>query len=140
MDNTTLIALLKNNQLRDTQPRRMVIAALEKNKKGSSPYDIQKWIAKKGNAINTVTVYRILEAFEKIGIVHKHPCSGQFTLCSLPHQKGHHGFLHCHSCGTIDEFCSEDLCKVENSIAKKARFTPSSHMSEIVGLCFACAS
>ena len=133
-------ALLKRFSLRDTQPRRLVIEALYRSRKPLSPYDLQKKIARRGAAINTVTVYRILDVFEELGIVHKHPCNGLYSLCSIPHKKGHHGFLHCGACGRVEEFLSKRLCKIENAIARSAKFRPRSHVSEILGLCSACHS
>lgn len=135
----SIAELLKKFSLRDTQSRRLVVEALHRVRKPSSPYDVQKNIATRGATINTVTVYRILATFEKLGIVHKHPCNGQYALCSIPEQKGHHGFLHCDSCGEVEEFCEPKLCKMENAIAKSAKFRPSSHVSEIVGTCHSCS-
>lgn len=132
--------LLRKSKLKDTQPRRMVLEALSKIKTPVSPYEIQKWLLKKNSELNVVTIYRILHALNSAHIVHRHPCSGHFALCTLPEQKGHHGFLHCHGCGLIMEFCSPALCTLEHGIAKKAGFEPESHMSEISGLCKRCTS
>ena len=133
-------ATLKEHGLKDTQSRRFVLQALEKLKKPASPYDIQKWVDAKGGSINAVTVYRIIEAFMRIGLVHRHPCDGHFSLCSMPHKKGHHGFLHCTSCGKTQEFHDEQLCKAEERVARTLKFRSSTHVSEILGTCAACAA
>jgi Fur family ferric uptake transcriptional regulator len=138
MDSDSVATLLRKNGLRDTQPRRMVVQALLQKRRAGSPYDIQKWITVKGNTINAVTVYRVLEVFEKLGLVHRHPCNGLYTLCTIPGKKGHHGFLHCTSCGRVEEFCSTLLCMMENRIAKSARFRAKAHVSELTGLCRSC--
>ena len=135
---TSVSALLKKHGLKDTESRRLVVDALRRLRPAGSPYDIQKWIAKKGHTVNTVTVYRILEVLESVHLVHKHPCDGRFTLCSMPEAQGHHGFLHCTSCHQITEFFSAPLCKIENDIARKAKFKTSQHVSEIVGVCLSC--
>lgn len=126
--------------LRDTQPRRLVLNALEKHKKAVTPHDLQVNLAAKKTDLNIVTLYRILEAFEKAHIVHKHPCNGAFSLCTIPAKKGHHGFLHCNSCNTVEEFSDEHLCHLEHGIAKKAGFAPHNHVSEIMGTCRSCQS
>jgi Fe2+ or Zn2+ uptake regulation protein len=136
----SLLSLLKAHNLRDTQPRRLVIGAMMHLNSPSSPYDIQKHIAKHGGAVNTVTVYRVLDAFEHIGVVHKQPATGQYFLCSIPQTRGHHGFLHCDSCGKVEEFHSHDLCAIENKIAKSAGFTSKNHVSEISGICESCTA
>jgi Fur family transcriptional regulator, ferric uptake regulator len=139
MHGPTPLSAFASLGLKNTQPRRTVMQALSRIRKQVSAYDLQRWMASKGDAMNQVTVYRVLDAFEKAGIVHKHPCDGNFSLCSIPDRKGHHGFLHCHDCGHVEEFCSEALCNIEHGIARKAGFKPSSHVSEIVGACSACS-
>ncbi len=134
------IQSIKASGLRDTQPRRNVLEALAKSKKPLTVSGLGSTIAKHGHAMNVVTLYRILDAFERTGIVHKHPCDGAFSLCSIPNQKGHHGFLHCRSCGAVEEYCSHDLCHMENAIARSHQFVPESHVSEILGQCRSCRS
>ncbi len=134
---TDISIVLKAGGLRDTQPRRMVIGALERAT-AASPSEILAWIRKKGATINAVTVYRILAALEKLDLVHRHPCNGEYSLCSMPGKEGHHGFLHCTSCGIVEEFMNHDLCVLENKIARSKKFRPSSHVSEIVGTCQSC--
>lgn len=139
--------ILRAHALRDTQPRRLVIEALCNIKKPASHKEIYSWIEKQGAATNLVTVYRILETFEGLGIVHRHPSSGGFILCSMEEEGCHgtvvrdttcHGFLSCQECGTVQEFTDEKLCKEEKRIARKAGFTPKHHMSEIIGVCTKC--
>ena len=137
---SSIASLLKQHGLRDTQARRMVVHALEALQKPVSAYEIQKWILAQGDTVSTVTVYRIIEMLQVLNVVHRHPCSGQVSLCSLPDQKGHHGFLHCQSCGSVQEFSDALLCRAEDSVARKAKFQPLKHVSEIIGLCQCCVS
>lgn len=103
--------------------------------------DVHSWIEKRNNGvINLVTVYRILERFHELGIVHKHPSTGGFVLCSLPDTGGHHGFLSCESCGRVEEFADAALCKQENRIARQAKFKTKRHISDILGCCSACSA
>jgi Fe2+ or Zn2+ uptake regulation protein len=115
-----------------------VITALTEIGRPVSHKEVHEWLKKKRTAINLVTVYRILEKFETLGLVHKQPTSGGFVLCALSAEHGHHGFLSCQQCGTVEEFADPDLCRVENAIARKAGFIPASHLSEIVGICSTC--
>lgn len=130
--------MLKASGLRDTQPRRLVIEALA-HLNAVSPAAIEAWVRKKGATVNTVTVYRVLSLLERLDLVHRHPCNGEYSLCSLPGQRGHHGFLHCTSCGTVEEFLNHDLCVIENKIARSRSFRPSGHVSEIIGTCRSCS-
>ena len=138
MKNFPIQEHLKKSGLRDTQTRRMVIEALKTAQAPCSPYDIQKTISESGRTINTVTVYRVLAMLDALHLVHRHPCNGRYSLCSFPEKEGHHGFLHCTSCGDVEEFCSDRLCKLENKIARSAKFHPLAHVSELVGVCRSC--
>ena len=135
---TDLQSLLKKCNLRDTQPRRLVLKALMEMKKPASHKEIHEWIESQDAAINLVTVYRTLETFEEKGLLHKHPSSGGVILCSLEHKDGHHSFLSCEECGKVEEFCHKSLCSQEDQIAKKAGFSPRHYMSEIIGVCSQC--
>ncbi len=129
---------LKQYGLRDTQPRRMVLEALKRLDIPVSAYDIHAWINSRGETVSVVTVYRIVSVLEKLNVVHRHACNGLISLCSLPGTGGHHSFLHCHSCGSVEEFADPALCRAENAIAKKAKFKPLKHVSEILGICSSC--
>lgn len=131
-------SILKKCNLRDTQPRRLVLKALMHMNKPASHKEIHVWIQSQDAAVNLVTVYRTLETFEERGVIHRHPSSGNIMLCSMSEEAGHHGFLSCESCGKVEEFCDKDLCSQENRIAKKAGFTPKHHVSEIIGVCSTC--
>ncbi len=133
-------SVFKQHGLRDTQPRRMVVEAMQQLKKPVSPYDIQNWINTKGGTVSIVTVYRILAVLEELNLVHRHACSGLISLCSFSDPKGHHGFLHCHSCGSVEEFSDAALFRAEDAIAKRAKFKALKHVSEILGLCSSCVS
>lgn len=131
-------SLLRQYGLRVTQSRCLVLQAMSTGKP-LSHRDIHTKIVKSNGGINLVTVYRILEAFEAIGLVHKHLSTGGFILCSLQKEKGHHVILSCEDCGTVEECCDIDLCKHEDRIAKKAGFIPKIHLSEVIGICSSCS-
>ena len=135
----SIAIVLKNHGLRDTQTRRTVLGALHANDRPLTPAEICGWAKQNGNAINLVTIYRILEVLTTLHIVHRH-ASGMFSLCSMPNTPGHHGFLRCTHCGKIEEFQNRDLCRLEDTIAKNAGFTAQTHRSEIVGICADCHS
>lgn len=131
------LSLFKEHGLKETESRRMVVQTLLDAGVPLSATDIHTRMEETGAVSNLVTVYRILETLRHHHIVHRHP-SGLFFVCSLPGTKGHHGYLHCHSCGKIEEFSDSKLCAIENDIATKANFRPTHHMSEISGTCAQC--
>jgi Fe2+ or Zn2+ uptake regulation protein len=132
--------LLRKNGYRDTQPRRMVLEAMIDMNAPVSPYDIQKHISKEENIISTVTIYRVTELLEKLGLVHRHPCSGKLALCVHPGETGLHGYMHCHDCGSSEEFCSKDLQSAATKHAARKGFKADNPLLEIVGSCKDCTN
>ncbi len=132
-------SILEQSNLRDTQTRRLVIETFGTSTTGMSVQEIFERIRAKGNAVNLVTVYRIVEKFAQEGIVHLHPTTGLYSLCTMPERQGHHSFLSCSSCGKMQEFHDADFCKVEHSALKRAGFSTDKHLTQILGLCRTCS-
>ncbi len=132
-----IASLLRQAGLRDTQSRRLVLSALARAQKPLSHKDIFDIIVQEDGAINLVTIYRVLEKFEEVGLVHRHLSSGGMVLCTLD-APGHHILLSCSTCGKVEECMDPHLCQHENHLAKKAGFTPQTHFSEIIGMCSTC--
>lgn len=138
MSQNAIVDELKLRGYRDTRPRRAILSVLERSR---SPLSASEISAKteRSSDIDPVTVYRAMEMLEREGFVHRHPCDGAYSLCTLVGRHGHHGFLHCASCGNAQEFASDDLCAIENTIATQADFSPTTHVSEIIGTCARCS-
>lgn len=132
-------SLLERSSLRDTQTRRLVIESFGNSARGISVQEIFEKITKKGNAINLTTVYRIVEKFAQEGIVHMHPTTGLFSLCSMPERSGHHGFLTCNGCGKMQEFHDPSFCKLEHTTLERAGFSTTEHLTHIIGRCRTCS-
>ena len=138
MQISSVLKRLQEKGYRDTQSRRLVVQALETMKMPGSPYDIQKWIADRYGAISPVTVYRVTELLMSLGLVHKHPCSGAIALCTHPDKHGAHGYLHCHSCGSSEEFFSNELSAFAAKQAKTHGYSSPIPLLEISGTCRDC--
>lgn len=132
-------AILGNAGLRSTNPRRLVLEVFATGA-AFSPAALYATLAQRKVSMSLVTVYRVLEQFLQKGIVHRHPCDGSYSLCSLPGVQGHHGFLHCGSCHAVEEFVNPELCRSEDRIAREKGFSPTQHVSEILGTCARCVA
>ncbi len=84
-----------------------------------------------------VTVYRTLEAFEKIGIVQRIPMEESGYLFELTEPHDHHHHFVCRECHRTERL---DLC-LANDLEERARklgFTQINHLLEVYGLCEGC--
>ena len=132
------IEVLRDKGYKITQPRRRVLEFLEHVEKPLSPYEIQKLLLEEGNYLDHVTIYRILELFCALKLVHKVLSLGGFVKCTLGDEEGCHRYMICHGCGALQEFADKALCVRENEVAKKFGFQPEYHLTEFSGLCSNC--
>jgi Fe2+ or Zn2+ uptake regulation protein len=132
------LALLKLEKAgyKITKPRTLVAEALSSTPVAVSPYDLQKIIREQAE-LNHVTIYRVLELFLKLHLVHK-TSIGAFIKCTLLKQKGCHHFLVCQKCGNTKEFIEENHEHMSLPVSLKKEFKVLSHTFELSGLCKKC--
>ncbi len=119
-----------------TDQRKAVLEVLEKQDKAISAYEIKEKLGKK-STLNVVTIYRILDLFAEIGLIHKVYTEEGFVKCNMLKSNGCHHFLVCKKCHLVEEFVDEGSCRKD--FPKSQNFNPQAHMLEILGLCKKCA-
>ena len=112
------IRVLRARGYKVTQPRKQVLKVLAQAQKPVSPYDIQKILQEKGQHLNHVTIYRILDLFCLLDLAHRILLLGGFVKCTLGDEEGCHRFMVCRHCGSLQEFADKALCEEENEIAQ----------------------
>ncbi|RCW50505.1 MULTISPECIES: Fur family transcriptional regulator [unclassified Halanaerobium] len=91
--------------------------------------------------IGMATIYRTLELFQNLGIVHMLDFgegSRQYELSFLETQHHHH--LICKKCGKLIEFNDQDLEYFEKKLEIKYNFRITEHKLRFYGLCKECIS
>jgi Fur family zinc uptake transcriptional regulator len=129
---------LRSKGYKVTEPRKQVLKALTEAERPVSPYDIQKILARHGEHMNHVTIYRILDLFCLLNLAHRVSSLGGFVRCTLGEGAGCHRFVVCRQCGAFHEFADKSLCDEENEIARELGFRTEQHLAESVGLCGNC--
>ena len=132
------IRVLRAKGYKVTQPRKQVLKVLAEAEKPVSPYDIQKILQEKGQHLNHVTIYRILDLFCLLDLAHRILLLGGFVKCTLGDKEGCHRFMVCRHCGGLQEFADKALCEEENEIAQDLGFCAEHHFSEFFGVCSKC--
>ncbi|HEY3314618.1 MAG TPA: Fur family transcriptional regulator [Bacillota bacterium] len=90
--------------------------------------------------IGLATVYRTLDLFEHLGLVHRVDLGagrGQYELAAAEPRHYHHHLI-CVQCGRIQEFGDDLLDKLEAEITRKADFTVVDHTLRVYGYCADC--
>jgi Fur family zinc uptake transcriptional regulator len=133
----TSTEILRKKDYKITGPRVAVLSALEKAEIPLSAYDIEERIPK-GIPVNVVTVYRVLEIFEKLGIVHRVHTREGYVRCDFEGREGCHYFAVCDKCGRASEFVI-GKCTIGKIIPRNLPFKNLKHLSEIAGICDCCS-
>lgn len=131
--------LLKNNTLKFTKQRELILKFLYENEGHFTPEDIYMLIKKSYPDVNIgiATVYRTLALLENEGIASSISFGAQGKKYEFGMRK-HHDHLICTNCGEIIEFFDETIEERQEEIAKKFNFKMQDHTMKIIGLCEKC--
>ena len=131
--------ILKENTLKFTKQRELVLKFLYENDGHFTPEDIYNLLKQENPNINIgiATVYRTLTLLESSHIA----SSISFGIQGKKYELGlkkHHDHLICTKCGDIIEFYDETIEERQEDIAKKFNFQMTDHTMKIIGLCEKC--
>jgi len=132
-------AILKENTLKFTKQRELVLKFLYENEGHFTPEDIYTLLKQENPDINIgiATVYRTLTLLETSNIASSISFGVQGKKYELGPKK-HHDHLICTKCGDIIEFFDETIEERQEEIAKKFNFQMTDHTMKIIGLCEKC--
>ncbi len=140
--NEQVLKKMKDEGLRLTQSRLRILQLLELTRKSLSPSEVFSQLQKKfkNEDFDRVTVYRILEKFEELEIVHS-VGDGKYIYCK--HQAcGHskHVIAICEKCGTVQDVGGTDktLQVLSDFLQNEARFRMTTDAIVVRGLCQNC--
>lgn len=133
---------LKEADLRITKPRLAVIECLGRSEIPLSPKNIYETVLKKGDVkIDQVSVYRILEAFAQLQLIHQVFPSGDYLPCTTRCEHDpNHIILNCTKCGKVTEIHLDwnDIHKIFENIKNNFNFEPAKQIFQIDGICAQC--
>ena len=91
---------------RSATPQRMlIIDELDTSKKNLSAYELLGILNDKGHSFNISTIYRVLDFWIEMGVVHKMDSSNTYLICNDSHTNHFHVLLHCSNCKSVEESC-----------------------------------
>ena len=130
-----LAALLKKNGSSLTKPRKLVFDLLLDRE----PQTMQVLIQRAAGRVNRATIYRTIELFEELGIVHRLNIGWKYKIELSDMFVGHHHHFYCTSCHkTYNLEPNSMLETMIDSLVSKEGFAPRGHQLEIYGLCENC--
>lgn len=131
--------LLKNNQLKFTKQRELVLKTLFAYAEHFTPEDLYMLIKKNDPSSNVgvTTIYRTLNLLEENNLV----TSISFGIQGKKYELGnkpHHDHLICNTCSKIVEFEDPIIEELQEKIAKMHDFKLTEHIMQLYGTCKDC--
>jgi Fur family ferric uptake transcriptional regulator len=136
IDTATLKALLSKNNASLTAPRKIVFNLLL----STEPQSMQVLVKRAEGKVDRATVYRTIELFEKLGIVHRLNIGWKYKVELSDIFLGHHHHFHCSNCGKTFTLSANPMLEtmIDTAVSKEG-YSPRGHNLEITGLCPACS-
>jgi Fur family ferric uptake transcriptional regulator len=132
-------SILRQNGYKATPQRLVIIKEFAQSDQFLTPADLYEKLKDAHPDIGMVTVYRVLDILDRLGLVCKVHAGGDCHSYKINMAEHHHHLL-CSSCGTIINFpCDEpNLEELKNKISRETGFTIKTHILEFVGYCPKC--
>jgi Fur family ferric uptake transcriptional regulator len=127
---------LKENGLRITPQRRLILDAIHESGSHLTGKDILERVQARVSGVNKSTVYRTLDLLEQLGCVYKSEDGDQFIYHHA--EEGHHHHIVCHSCGKTVECDEAIFTPIEQAIKKAYGFSVDFKHVMMSGLCKKC--
>src|SRR5258708_5227992 len=130
----TLQAMLKQGGYSITKQRLLVFDLLL----GQEPLMMNQLIQNADGRIDTVSIYRTIALFEKLGIVQRLNIGWKYKFELTDKFADHHHHLSCKKCGKVIEINEHALESFIRQIAHQNKFQADEHQVEIQGYCKDC--
>lgn len=133
--NTLYSTFLAQKNLKNTAQRKELFYIVMAEK---SHFSVDQLAEKTKGKIGVATLYRFLRLMVDAHLIHEYHF-GEKTLFEPVDGNNHHDHIICEQCGTIEEFYSPEIEKIQEQIIVAKGFTLTSHRHELYGLCKKCA-
>lgn len=141
MDVQIIRKILSENGYKNTAQRDAMFEVLRDNAgEHLSPEEIHEKLQDFGSHVGIATIYRTLQIFDSLGIVHKLDFDGRvyrYELASIDEEHQHHHLL-CNRCDKVIEIHTDMLEKLEADVEVKYDFTIVDHSLKLFGICSDC--
>ncbi len=138
MNHSEVISRFQGLGLRVTAPRLEILDEIANLEGHFSAEDIMKALYLRGRKASRVTVYRLLPALLKAGILREVIFSEGHAHYEHAEAKPHHEHLICSKCGAVEEFECPTLENALNLVCNEYGFKAEAHKVEVTGLCSKC--
>ena len=130
---------LSKHGLKMTRERRVLIDQVLSARGHFDVDDLLGRLRKAGHAVSRATLYRNLPRLVDSGLIHKVEMARGQARYELMLGRHHHDHMICLTCGTILEFESPEVERIQEEVCRRKKFLMTGHSHQIRGYCEACA-
>ena len=138
MGNKIFRGFLKDRKQRFTKERANILQKILSYRGHFDPGTLHSRIKQEGLKTSRASVYRTLNLLCECGLIERVRKTEHGTIYEHTFGLGHHDHMLCTQCGTVIEFYSEDIERLQEDLCKKHGFQGASHSLEIRGYCKKC--
>lgn len=129
---------LSQHGLKMTRERRVILGHLLSVRGHFDVDDLLGRLRKAGHPVSRATLYRNLPRLVDSGLIHKVEMAHGQARYELMLGRHHHDHMICLGCGTILEFESPDVERIQEEVCRRKRFLMTGHTHQIRGYCASC--
>lgn len=130
---------LSKNRLKMTRERRAILADVLAVRGHFDVDDLLARLRRAGHRVSRATLYRTLPRLVESGLIHKVEMAGGQARYELMVGRHHHDHMVCLGCGSIFEFESPEVERIQEEACRRKKFLMTGHTHQIRGYCAACA-
>lgn len=133
-----LAEYLSTNGLKHSRQREIILQHFLETGGHMTVDDLYRVIHRKHPGIGRTTIYRALKVFVDAKLAEAIELKDGLTRFEHKYLHAHHDHMICTECGTILEFLSPEIERLQDEIADAYGFQVDSHRHQIFGLCQKC--
>jgi len=130
---------LSKHGLKMTRERRALIDHVLSVRGHFDVDDLLGRLRKAGHGVSRATLYRNLPRLVDSGLIHKVEMARGQARYELMLGRHHHDHMICLGCGTILEFESPEVERIQEVVCRRKKFVMTGHSHQIRGYCESCA-
>jgi Fur family ferric uptake transcriptional regulator len=138
VDVQVLFSYLKEQGFKFSKKRAAVIEYFVNADRHFTVEQLYLELKKKYEGLGYSTVYRTLKLLVDSGVATVHHFGETDARFELVHQQDHHDHFMCKYCGTIIEFHSTSIERLQLEVARQFGFTVVDHELQLFGVCKSC--
>jgi len=129
---------LKKKGMRLTPEREAILEEVVKHKGHFDPEELHYSLRDKGKNVSRASVYRTIPLMVEAGILEQVERTHTHAHYETAFGDSHHDHMLCLECGSVVEFYSEGLEKLQEKVCREQGFKSIAHTLEIKGYCAKC--